>query len=129
MADTKPQPGTVGWIDLTTLEARERLEFYRRVVGWEVGEVAMGEYSDFTVHAEVGGPAMAGICHARGANAGVPTDLWIPYFVVVDHDAAVDAAFAAGGVRVHGPVEIPGSGRFTILRDPGGAAFALGQFD
>jgi predicted enzyme related to lactoylglutathione lyase len=50
---------------------------------------------------------------------------WLVYFAVDDCDAKVQKATELGA-RVMKPAEnIPGVGRFAILTDPQGAAFAL----
>jgi predicted enzyme related to lactoylglutathione lyase len=61
---------------------------------------------------------------------GVPAN-WFPYFAVEDVDATLEAARAAGGTPFLGPVDVPNGGRFALIQDPQGAAFAVltGDFD
>jgi predicted enzyme related to lactoylglutathione lyase len=40
-------------------------------------------------------------------------------------DAATERATALGGHVLLGPLDIPGSGRVAVLRDPDGATFGL----
>ena len=56
---------------------------------------------------------------------GVPSN-WFPYFGVEDLDATIEVARAAGGNPFIGPIDVP-SGRFALLQDPQGAAFAIVQ--
>ena len=64
-----PQPGLVGWVDLTVDNAPEVRDFYRAVIGWEYREVAMDEgYADYSM-TTMEGQDVTGICHARGPNA------------------------------------------------------------
>ena len=59
---------------------------------------------------------------------GVPPN-WFPYFAVADVEASMRAAEEAGGKPFMGPVDIPNGGRFALIQDPHGAAFAIFQGD
>jgi hypothetical protein len=118
------RPGTIGWIDLTVDDAESVRDFYRQVVGFEISAVAMGDYDDFCLHPP-GGDPVAGVCHARGGNAGLPP-VWLPYFTVADLDAALAACGARGGALVVGPKRM-GEARYAVVRDPAGAHAALFQ--
>ena len=50
---------------------------------------------------------------------------WLVYFAVEDCDAAVQKASGLGANVIKPAEDIPGVGRFAILKDPQGAAFAL----
>ncbi len=119
----KPQPGDIGWHDLTVPNADEIRKFYAEVVGWKSEPVSMGEYDDFSMIGAAGTPA-AGICHARGANEGIPP-AWMVYITVDDLDRARERCLALGGQVVHGPRSVGSMGRFLVLRDPAGAVAGL----
>jgi predicted enzyme related to lactoylglutathione lyase len=85
----------------------------------------MGDYADFVMSDGEGGEPRAGICHARGTNAGLPP-VWLVYVVVADLDASLSSATALGGEVLAGP-KATGRDRFAVLRDPAGASFALWQ--
>jgi predicted enzyme related to lactoylglutathione lyase len=118
-----PAAGTVGWVDLTVAEAPRLRDFYAEVVGWQPVPVEMGGYQDYSMM-NAAGTGVAGVCHARGANADLPP-VWLVYFVVPSLDAALAACAARGGEVVAGPRGAGPSARFAVLRDPAGAAFAL----
>lgn len=118
-----PQPGKVGWMDLTVANAEVVRDFYRAVAGWDPQPLDMGGYNDF-VMAAPDGSAAAGICHARGVNADIPP-CWLVYITVADLPAALDAVRAEGGAVVAGPKGEPGRGRYAIIRDPAGVHSAL----
>lgn len=121
----KPAVGTIGWIDLTVDNAEQVSDFYATVTGWKPEPVVMGGYDDFNmVTPETGVPA-AGVCHARGGNAGLPS-VWMIYIVVADLDASVDACRQNGGEVVAGPRTV-GRDRYCVIRDPAGAVAALYQ--
>jgi predicted enzyme related to lactoylglutathione lyase len=50
---------------------------------------------------------------------------WLPYFAVVDCDASADRASENGAAMHVPPTDIPQVGRFAVVRDPQGAAFAI----
>jgi predicted enzyme related to lactoylglutathione lyase len=116
------QPGQVGWVDLTVDNAADVRDFYRAVVGWEYREVEMDGYSDYAM-TNLEGNDVTGICHAKGANEGLPAQ-WLVYFTVLDLQFAVDEAVANGGEILRAPTDM-GAGQFAVIRDPAGAVCAL----
>ena len=70
--DEAPAIGTIGWIDLTVDDAEHLRDFYATVTGWRPEPVAMGGWDDFNMVAPATGRPAAGICYARGGNAGLP---------------------------------------------------------
>ncbi len=122
---TAPAPGTIGWLDLTVEDAPRLRDFYAAVVGWKPADVPMGDYSDWVMADAATGEPRAGVCHARGGNAGLPP-AWLVYVVVADLDASLASAAALGGKVLAGPRAM-GTDRYAVLSDPAGAAFALWQ--
>ncbi len=118
-----PRPGTVTWQDLTVPDAAALRDFYAAVVGWTAQPVRMGEYADFTMHAD--GEAIAGVCHARGGNADLPPQ-WLIYITVDDLDHSIEECQRLGGAVIAAPRGLAG-GRFCVIRDPAGAVCALYQ--
>ena len=120
-----PQPGLVGWVDLTVDNAPEVRDFYRAVIGWEYREVAMDEgYADYSM-TTMEGQDVTGICHARGPNEGLPAQ-WLVYFTVADLDLAISEVRARGGALLRAPFEMD-AGRYAVIRDPAGAIWAVFQ--
>lgn len=117
-----PEAGSVTWFDLTVKDARKARDFYRRVAGWKAAGHPMGEYEDYVMTLPASGKVVAGICHARGPNRGIPAQ-WMLYITVKDLDRALAAARRAGGRLVHGPRAM--GGRMAVVRDPAGAVCAL----
>ncbi len=122
----KPPVGGITWVDLTVPDAETLRDFYSAVTGWVPEPVAMGEYHDYTMKAP-SGAAVAGVCHARGVNAGLPAQ-WLVYVTVADLDASVTACRARGGEVLSGPASLGPMGRYAVIRDPAGAVLALAQF-
>ena len=121
----KPEVGSIGWQDLTVANAGEIREFYEGVVGWQSSPVDMGEYSDFNMIAPGSGDPVAGVCHARGTNADLPTQ-WLIYFVVDDVEKSAAECQSRGGSVVI-PVRPLAGGQFCVIEDPAGAICALYQ--
>ena len=117
--------GKIGWIDITVEDASDRRDFYQKVVGWNVEDTNMGDYSDYTMMSPGDGIAIAGICHARGSNADLPSG-WLIYITVADVAASAAACVANGGELLVEPRGLAG-GTFCIIKDPGGATSALYQ--
>lgn len=117
-------PGSITWVDLTVENAEQIRDFYRAVVGWHPEPVAMGDYQDYSmVSSSPSGSAVAGVCHARGVNAGLPRQ-WLMYITVADLDEAMKRCRDLGGVVLAGPRPL-GQGRFCVIQDPAGAVAAL----
>ena len=122
--EKKPGPGTIAWMDLTVPDADNVRDFYGAVVGWTPSSVPMDGYEDYGMNTPAG-DCVAGVCHARGSNTGIPPQ-WMIYIVVSDIDDAVAKCTAMGGKVVVAPKDMGGS-RYCVIRDPAGAACALYQ--
>lgn len=122
----RPEVGSAGWIDLTIPEAGALREFYSAVVGWTSEGLDMKGYQDYVMSEPGSGKPTAGICHARGANAGLPP-VWLVYFTVADLEASLAAVTARGGAVLRPPTNAGGQGRYAVIRDPAGAVAALYQ--
>ena len=116
--------GKIGWIDMTVGDAPAVRDFYKAVVGWEAEDVSMGDYSDYVMKMP-GGDGVAGVCHARGNNAELPSG-WLIYITVANVDASAKACTDKGGKLVVEPRGLAG-GRFCVIEDPGGSVAALYQ--
>jgi len=119
-----PRPGTITWQDITVDNAEGLRDFYQAVVGWKPEALSMGAYSDFVMNAD-GAGSVAGICHARGANADVPP-VWLIYITVDDLDHSLEECQRLGGSLVAAPRSY-GGGRYCVIKDPAGALCALYQ--
>ena len=123
---TDSRPGTIAWTDLTVPDAERVRDFYQAVVGWTAHAVDMGGYADNAMIPPGGDDPVAGICHARGINAGLPP-VWLVYITVEDLDASLRACEALGGRVLHPPRALGPSVRFCVIEDPAGAVAALIQ--
>lgn len=124
MSNEKPEIGAITWFDLTVPNAEEVRDFYSKVVGWKPSPVSMGDYDDYNMNAPESDTAAAGICHARGGNAGLPPQ-WLIYITVANVDESAQRCVELGGKIISGPKDIGGYGRFCVIQDPAGAVAAL----
>jgi predicted enzyme related to lactoylglutathione lyase len=120
----KPEIGSIVWTDLTVDNAEQLRDFYGKVVGWGVSPVNMGDYSDFSMTTVGSGNPVAGVCHARGTNAGLPAQ-WLVYITVSNLDQSIAACTELGGEVLNGPRSMGSHGRYCVIRDPAGAVAAL----
>ena len=67
--------------------------------------------------------AVAGVCHARGANADLPSQ-WLIYITVEDLDQSLADCEELGGEVLVQPRRM-GEDRFCVIKDPAGAVCAL----
>lgn len=124
MSETSaPKVGTIAWTDLTVPNADEVRDFYAAVTGWKPQALSMGDYSDYVMSTPEG-KGVAGVCHARGANAGLPAQ-WLIYITVADVDESIRQCQEKGGKVIAGPRDLGSYGRFCVIQDPAGAVAAL----
>ena len=114
------EPGALCWNELNTRDLDQAERFYREVFGWETVRSA----GDMTyLEAKVGGESVAGMLPMPPMVPEQVPSHWLVYFAVADVDATVAHAQELGGSLLAGPMEVP-VGRFAVLSDPQGAAFA-----
>ena len=118
-----PVIGQIEWLDLTVNDASRVKNFYSSVVGWKSDDVDMGSYSDYSIHTPEGRDTVAGICHARGPNANLPSQ-WLVYVRVASVQESADTCTRLGGEVLDGPRRMGGS-NFCVIKAPDGAVMAL----
>jgi uncharacterized protein len=121
-AELANEPGSFVWNELNTRDLPAAKAFYEAVFGWNANELAMGDatYTEW----RLGDKPVAGMLAVpEMVPAEVPAH-WLVYFAVDDTDAAVVKATGTGATVLVPPTDIP-PGRFAVLSDPDGAAFAV----
>lgn len=114
------------WYELGTSDLNAAVDFYGRVIGWQIADSGMPDF-DYRL-ARSGDDMVAGLM-STGAQEGGPPPNWLIYFAVDDCDGSAAAIAEAGGSVFRGPADIPGTGRFAVVADPQGAAFGILQPD
>jgi predicted enzyme related to lactoylglutathione lyase len=112
------------WYELMTTDLGAAEAFYRQAIGWTIADAGMPDLK-YSI-ASAGGRGVAGMMTLppEVRALGVPPN-WTGYIGVADVDAWAERIRAAGGTIHHPPTDIPGVGRFAVVADPQGAAFAL----
>jgi uncharacterized protein len=117
------EPNALCWNEVMTSNTDVAGQFYTQLFGWKTEIMDMGGGSKYTIfkngQASVGG--MMGITPQMGP---IPPH-WLPYFFVENTDNNVAQAKKLGGNVMMPPTDIPNIGRFSIMTDPQGAAFAV----
>jgi predicted enzyme related to lactoylglutathione lyase len=118
-------PGAFCWFELHTRDPKRAATFYRGLFGWstKVGDAGgPHEYTEWTVS---GGEGPFGGMLRMNESFGDAPPFWLGYVTVEDTDAIVAAAKPLGAQVLCPPTDIEGVGRFAVLMDPTGAAFAV----
>jgi uncharacterized protein len=115
--------GKFVWQELTTEDPATAVSFYTKVVGWHAhANASHPTYTEFGI----GSTHTAGMMTLSDdlRAAGVRSH-WLPYVGVTEVDSAVATAQQLGAKVLHGAADIEQVGRFAILADPQGGAFAV----
>ena len=113
--------GAVCWSELGTTDTQKAKDFYATLFGWATEQFpGPAEYTIF----KSGEEAVGGMYQITPEMGPIPPH-WLPYFAVEDCDASVQKATEQGGSVMKSAEDIPGVGRFAILRDPSSAVFAI----
>jgi predicted enzyme related to lactoylglutathione lyase len=122
-AELVNEPGSLTWNELHTRDVDGAKAFYRALFGWTADDQAMGDFTYTTFNL-----GDSGIAGGMPMPSGVPDDFpayWLAYFAVEDCDASVAKAQELGANVTWPAMDIPGVGRFAVLADPIGSAFAI----
>ena len=122
----KQENGALCWNELYSTNVDAAGKFYASTFGWTTKAIDMGPMGTYTLFNRPGDDKNnAGGMMAMPPNMkGVPSN-WVAYFAVTDCDASTKKATELGGKVLMQPMDIPNIGRFSIVADPQGAAFAL----
>jgi uncharacterized protein len=123
MSDETFKVGAISWHDLTIENAAAARDFYQEVIGWQATAQPMGDYDDFNMNSSDEQETVAGICHARGANANMPPQ-WIIYVNVANVEKSALRCQELGGKVIDGPRKM-GPYNFCVIQDPEGAVLGL----
>jgi uncharacterized protein len=109
------------WHELMTTDPDAAGAFYSKVVPWKTQPSGMPSYTLWMAGKTQIGGLMA---LPDSAEAGTPSH-WIVYIATSNVDATVEQAERLGGKVLKSAADIPNVGRFAVLTDPQGAAFAV----
>lgn len=106
------------WVELDTTDTAAAERFYTRLFPWTAKKG--GDYTEW----QLGGASIGGMMKIPSEWGAVPPN-WLVYFMVDDADAAVAKAGGLGATPIVPPMDIPNMGRFSVMKDPQGAVFAV----
>ncbi|MEV4611299.1 VOC family protein [Kitasatospora sp. NPDC049258] len=113
------EPGSLGWVELTTRAVHQSKEFYPRVFGWSV---TVGEmYTQWGI----AGRDFGGMADMADQFPDDTPPYWMPYFAVADVDRTAERAAALGASVLLPPTEVPDGPRLAVLKDQQGAVFGI----
>jgi len=110
---------------LLTNDAPGAVAFYQKVIGWSSAAIPNDPNNYRTWVAPGGTSPMGGLMQLPDHLRQSTPPCWLIYVAVPDVDATAREAEALGGAVHKAPADIPGVGRFAVLADPQGAAFAV----
>jgi uncharacterized protein len=122
----KPTEAAIGapcWVELGAADVPTAGEFYSALFGWTITTDPRAEAGGYTTASSQDLPVAAmSPLYAPGQPVA-----WTVSFAVLDADATASRAAEEGGAVLMAPMDIFDNGRFTVLRDPGGAMFTVWQ--
>lgn len=121
-AEVIDEPNAMSWCELQTTDTEAAKRFYTGLFGW--GTKVGGDYTEWQNE----GKSIGGMMKIAKEWGPVPPN-WLVYFSVEDCDAMAKKAGDLGGGAIVPPSDIPNTGRFSVLRDPQGAVFAIVRLD
>ena len=123
MEDRFKRHGMFSWYELMTDDVEGSKAFYATLLGWTLEEFPMEEGESYWV-VKVGEEEMGGIMRIPPAAEGAPPH-WGVYITVDNVDECAKKAEQLGAKVLVPAMDIPQVGRFAVLQDPQGAAFAI----
>ncbi|MGI9042080.1 MAG: VOC family protein [Gemmatimonadales bacterium] len=116
------EPNAMCWNELATKDTAKAARFYSGLFGWKADEQAMEGFT-YTVFRQ--GEHQRGGMMQIAPEWGPMPPHWTVYCAVDDCDAKAALALSLGGKVPMPPSDIPGVGRFAVVQDLQGAAFAI----
>jgi uncharacterized protein len=118
------EPGALTWTELHTTDTEGSKKFYTSLFGWKekTSDAAGMTYTEFSVGDTPDGGMMA--MNEQMKASHTPPN-WLVYFQTTDVDAMANKAKSMGAKLHVPPMDIPNVGRFAVIADPQGAAFAI----
>ena len=107
------------WAVLMSRDVQGAMLFYGGTLGWKFEPFATGLYPTWIAR-NPDGRSVAAFVDSSKSDFPDASELWLPYLVVQDLDAALVQAEALGATILRPPFMVPGIGRIAVLRQPGG---------
>jgi uncharacterized protein len=118
--DGPPRVGTFVWDELYVKDPAAAAKFYGQIFGW-TGKTNKEDKMQYW-HWQSAGKDIGGMMALPAPQ--VPPH-WLAYIAVTDVDASTAKVKSLGGGVLMEAMEIEKVGKFSVVKDPSGAAFAL----
>ncbi len=116
-----PTKGRFVWYDLRTSDPEKSKAFYTRLFGWGTRDDALPQPGPYTMWL-AGQKGLGGMVPLKKENQR--TSHWIAYVTVPNVDITVEKARKMGAAVLVAGRDIPGVGRFAVIKDPQGATIS-----
>lgn len=117
-----PAPGSFCWTELLIRDPEAAIAFYTGVFDWSTAAMDMGARGTYWLFKQ-GGEDVGGMMRSPSDAPHPP--FWLSYVAVGNVDQSVSKAQELGAKVFVPATDIPNIGRFAVLQDPQGAAFAV----
>ncbi len=124
LEDTSFIPGSVCWVDVSTVDPAGSRDFYAGLFGWTYQIDPHPRRGQYTT-ALIDGRPVAGLAGIP-ASAGQPVT-WMLYLTSANIEHTTQVFGQWGGRVLYGPTAVPGQGNMLIGADPTGAAIGFWQ--
>jgi predicted enzyme related to lactoylglutathione lyase len=104
------------WYELVTNDMDKAVNFYKKVVGWEVKDSGMPGFTYMLFGKD--GKDVGGMMTWAGAGAPELAPEWMGHIHTASLDEELKAVTADGGTIIKPAQDIPGVGRFAVVMDP-----------
>jgi predicted enzyme related to lactoylglutathione lyase len=124
MKDYLKRHGFFSLYELITTDLASAKEFYGDLFSWNFTEINT-IYGNTYLVIESEGTLIGGMMLKHG---NVPDDVmpcWDPYVTVDDVEASAKKVESLGGKVILPPTDMPGVGRFCVIRDPQGISLNI----
>jgi len=121
--EVEGENGSLCWADLMTPDPQKAADFYKKIFGWSLDP---GQDGSGYLHIKNGEHFIGGIPPKGALPPGVPPH-WALYIQVENCDASTAKAKSLGAQIFMPPTTMEKVGRWSVIADLQGAAFALFQ--
>jgi predicted enzyme related to lactoylglutathione lyase len=104
------------WYELVTNDMEKAVNFYKKVVGWDVKDAGMPGFTYMIFGKD--GKEVGGMMTWAGAGERERATQWMGHIHTANLDEELKAVTADGGTIVKPAQDIPGVGRFAVVLDP-----------
>lgn len=126
MTETATNTGRFVWYDLMTKDLEQSKAFYSGLFGWTTKSMDMGDKGKYDM-LHMGEMPIGGMVALEGPGTEEVPSHWMPYVQTEDIEACLGRSTSGGGTTCVPVTEIPGTGSFAVITDPGGGAISAFQ--